>query len=212
MLSGSVPGLKISYDSTASYPGPALTEPTPGPSRYKFRDFPVNICEEIAGTKEGQVSGTLRAKIVKQIVSALCVNTIKHLRLREASYLALCCDSLLANGALILLPCLLKEKSNNLVKSLSICLHSDNQSSKMKLPIKLITATLYVKILLLLKSPAETWLTWRFWFLHRRLETPSLAAGPSHKSPRKSRSIDKKKMNALRAKMRQLQERNKRLQ
>ncbi|CAN8031194.1 unnamed protein product [Ixodes persulcatus] len=72
----SVPGLKISYDSTASYPGPALTEPTPGPSRYKFRDFPVNICEEIAGTKEGQVSGTLRAKIVKQIVSALCVNTM----------------------------------------------------------------------------------------------------------------------------------------
>ncbi|KAM7300083.1 uncharacterized protein ISCGN_020647 [Ixodes scapularis] len=38
------------------------------------------------------------------------------------------------------------------------------------------------------------------------------AAGPSHKSPGKSRSIDKKKMNAMRAKVRQLQERNKRLQ
>ncbi|KAM7312854.1 putative aldehyde dehydrogenase [Ixodes scapularis] len=36
-------------------------------------------------------------------------------------------------------------------------------------------ATLYVKMLLLLKSPAGTWLTWRFWFLHRRLETLSLA-------------------------------------
>ncbi|KAG0432360.1 hypothetical protein HPB47_020940, partial [Ixodes persulcatus] len=36
-------------------------------------------------------------------------------------------------------------------------------------------STLYVKVLLLLKSPAGTWLTWRFWFLHRRLETLSLA-------------------------------------
>ncbi|KAM7302421.1 uncharacterized protein ISCGN_017938 [Ixodes scapularis] len=36
-------------------------------------------------------------------------------------------------------------------------------------------AALYVKMLLLLKSPAGTWLTWRFWFLHRRLETLSLA-------------------------------------
>ncbi|CAN7990206.1 unnamed protein product [Ixodes pacificus] len=77
----------------------------------------------------------------------------------------------------------------------------------------LITATLYVKVLLLLKSPAGTWLTLRFWFLHRRLETLSgCAAGPSHKSPGKSGSIDKKKVNALRAKVRQLQERNKRLQ
>lgn len=41
--------------------------------------------------------------------------------------------------------------------------------------LRLITATLYVKMLLLLKSPAGTWLTWRFWFLHRRLETLSLA-------------------------------------
>ncbi|CAN7939982.1 unnamed protein product [Ixodes pacificus] len=38
------------------------------------------------------------------------------------------------------------------------------------------------------------------------------AAGPSHKSPGKSGSIDKKKVNALRAKVRQLQKRNKRLQ
>ncbi|KAG0419405.1 hypothetical protein HPB47_004137, partial [Ixodes persulcatus] len=38
------------------------------------------------------------------------------------------------------------------------------------------------------------------------------AAGPSHKSPSKGRSIDKKKVNALRAKERQLQERNKSLQ
>ncbi|KAM7284786.1 putative protein TPRXL [Ixodes scapularis] len=36
-------------------------------------------------------------------------------------------------------------------------------------------ATFYVKMLLLLKSPAGTWLKWRFWFLHRRLETLSLA-------------------------------------
>ncbi|XP_042146583.1 uncharacterized protein LOC120851079 isoform X2 [Ixodes scapularis] len=71
-----VPGHEISHDSTASHPGPALIEPTPGPSGYKFHDFPVNICQEIAETKEGLVSGTLRAKIVKHIVSALCVNTI----------------------------------------------------------------------------------------------------------------------------------------
>ncbi|KAM7299469.1 hypothetical protein ISCGN_020035 [Ixodes scapularis] len=32
-------------------------------------------------------------------------------------------------------------------------------------------ATLYVKVLLLLKSPAGTWLTWRFWFLHRCLDS-----------------------------------------
>ncbi|KAM7293810.1 uncharacterized protein ISCGN_023393 [Ixodes scapularis] len=74
-------------------------------------------------------------------------------------------------------------------------------------------ATLYVKMLLLLKSPAGTWLTWRFWFLHRRLETLSgCAAGPSQKSLCKSRSIDNEKVNALRAKVQQLQERNKRLQ
>lgn len=30
-------------------------------------------------------------------------------------------------------------------------------------------------MLLLLKSPAGTWLTWRFWFLHGRQETLSLA-------------------------------------
>ncbi|KAM7313816.1 uncharacterized protein ISCGN_003603 [Ixodes scapularis] len=75
-LQTSVPGHEISHDSTASHPGPALIEPTPGPSGYKFHDFPVNICQEIAETKEGLVSGTLRAKIVKHIVSALCVNTM----------------------------------------------------------------------------------------------------------------------------------------
>uniref|UniRef100_A0A6B0VG31 Uncharacterized protein n=1 Tax=Ixodes ricinus TaxID=34613 RepID=A0A6B0VG31_IXORI len=75
-LQNSVPGLEISCDSTASYPSPALKEPTRGPLRYKFHDFPVNICQEIAETKQGQVSGPLRAKIVKQIVSALCVNTM----------------------------------------------------------------------------------------------------------------------------------------
>ncbi|KAM7284796.1 phosphatidylinositol phosphatase PTPRQ [Ixodes scapularis] len=48
------------------------------------------------------------------------------------------------------------------------CLHGGWKSMELK-------STLYVKMLLLLKSPAGTWLTWRFWFLHRRLETLSLA-------------------------------------
>ncbi|CAN7939715.1 unnamed protein product [Ixodes hexagonus] len=77
-----IPEFEILHESPPSpavLPEPAVfapTGPVAGSSGYKFPDFPVNICQEIAKTAEGKVTRTLRSKIVKQIVSALCVRTM----------------------------------------------------------------------------------------------------------------------------------------